>query len=188
MPRITLIGYRGTGKSTVAAIVSQALEMPWRDADLVLENKLGCSIAQLIRDRGEDVFRDEESAVLVELLAECNSVLATGGGVVLRKCNRDMLSRQGRPTVWLNASAPVVRNRLSLDPTTSQRRPALSGVDPLAEVTQALLDRAPLYHECADFVVDTAESSAQQVADEIVAWLTTQWPAMVANSLRDVTP
>ena len=111
MPRITLIGYRGTGKSTVAAALSRLLGCEWRDADLVLEEKLGCSIASLIRDRGEPAFRAEESAVLEQLLTGFDGVLATGGGVVLAEPNRRLLCARGRPIVWLAAPAEVIRTR-----------------------------------------------------------------------------
>jgi shikimate kinase len=134
MPRITLIGYRGTGKTTVAERLARRLSCSWSDADAVLEEKIGCSIAALVRDRGEPAFRDEESLVLEQLLSGFPGVLATGGGVVLRPANRAALRGCGRPVVWLTASADVVRGRLALDPTTASRRPGLTGGDPLAEV------------------------------------------------------
>jgi len=180
MPRITLIGYRGTGKSTVAEILSHLSNVPWCDADSWLEEKLGCSITTLVREQGEDLFRDEESLLLKELLAGFSGVLATGGGVVLRQHNRELLRSAGRPTVWLTASAGVVRSRLALDPTTAQRRPALSGTDPLAEVASALEAREPLYRECADLIIDTQSQTAGQAARAIIDWLENQWPSTAA--------
>ena len=180
MPRITLIGYRGTGKSTVAAILSHLLGVPWCDADIRLEEKRGCSITTLIREQGQNYFRDEESLLLKELLVDCAGVLATGGGVVLRQHNRELLHSAGRPTVWPTASAEVVRSRLALDPTTAQRRPALSGTDPLAEVASALEAREPLYRECADLIIDTHSATADQAARAIIDWLENQWPSTAA--------
>jgi shikimate kinase len=171
MTRITLIGYRGCGKSTVAELLSRRLGLPWRDADAVLEERVGCSIAALVRDRGESAFRDEESRVLAGLLAAEPCVLATGGGVVLRAGNRDLLRLRARPVIWLTAPASVVRERLAADPTTVDRRPALSGTDPLAEVAAALAQREPLYRECADLVVDTAKESPEWISDRITSWL-----------------
>jgi shikimate kinase len=184
MPRITLIGYRGTGKSTVASLLADTLGCGWRDADLLLEEKLGCSIASLVRARGEAVFRDEESVVLAECLDHVTGVLSTGGGVVLRAENRALLHRLGRPVVWLTASAEVVRRRLAADPTTADRRPALavpatgslvSRGDPLAEVATTLETRAPLYRECADVCVDTSIATPAAVTAQIVAWLESDW-------------
>lgn len=191
MPRITLIGYRGTGKSTVAGLLGEILGCGWCDADLVLEQKLGCSIASLVRERGEPVFRDEEVAVLADLLARFPGVLSTGGGAVLRAENRVALRASGRPVVWLTAPAEVVRQRLAADPTTAARRPALAVPsspgqstpgDPLAEVTAALVDREPLYRECADFWIDTSLATPAAVAARVVDWLRDEWATRGGNT------
>jgi shikimate kinase len=171
MPTITLIGYRGTGKSTMAAALSRRLRCAWRDADTELEARVGCSITALVRDRGEAAFRREESVVLGELLTAFDGVLATGGGVVLAAANRDLLRSRGRPIIWLTAPADVIRGRLAADPTTPDRRPALAGSDPLAEVSAALAAREPLYRECADVAFDTAALATDEVVDRIVVWL-----------------
>lgn len=170
MERVTLIGYRGCGKSTVAALLAARTGLPWVDADAELEQRLGCSIAELIRSRGEEVFRDEESRVLADLLEGQSCILATGGGVVLRPGNRDLLRRLGRPVVWLTAPAAVVRQRLAADPSTASRRPGLAGGDPLAEVADALAVRDPLYRGCADVVFDASSDAAAEVAARIHEW------------------
>lgn len=180
MPRITLIGYRGTGKSTVAALVASRLGCGWTDADEVLERKHGCTITTFIRDRGEPAFRAAETEVLAELLAAVDGVLATGGGVVMRPENRRMLDRLGRPIVWLTAPADVVRRRLAADPGSADRRPALVGTDPLAEVAALISAREALYRECADLEVDTAASPPEEVAETIVEWLGGRPPEPVA--------
>lgn len=184
MPRVTLIGYRGTGKSTVAAALADLLGCDWCDADDVLERRLGCSIAALVRERGEAPFRDAESAVLADLLGTCAGVLATGGGVVLRPANRELLAAAGRPVIWLTASAATVRRRLAADPTTAARRPALlaaAGGDPLAEVEAVLAQREPLYRDCADFHIDTSAAPPADVARAAAAWLARDWPALAAR-------
>lgn len=194
MPCVTLIGYRGTGKSTVAALLAERLACGWCDADVVLERTIGRSIASLVRERGEPAFRDEEAAVLVELLGSVGGVLSTGGGVVLRTENREALQASGRPLVWLTATADVIRRRLAADPTTAARRPALAQPpagdrpeqgDPLAEVAAALADREPLYRACADFQIDTSIATPDAVAARIVAWLRTEWSTHAGNASRD---
>jgi shikimate kinase len=171
MPRITLVGYRGTGKSTVAALLADRYACGWADADAVLEERLGTTIAALVRDRGEAAFRDAETAILEDLLGSDVGVLATGGGVVLRAGNRDLLRHRGRPVVWLMAPAHVVRGRLAADPLTRDRRPALAGDDPLAEIDGALAAREPFYREVADAAFDTAGATPAEVAGRIAAWI-----------------
>lgn len=174
MPRVTLIGYRGTGKSTVAALLGETLGCGWCDADAELERKLGVTIAKLVREAGEPRFRDEEETVLADLLRRFPGVVATGGGVVLRPANRALLRRAGRPVVWLTATAEAVKRRLAADPTTADRRPALAapgGGDPLAEVETTLAYREPLYRECADVRFDTSAMPPRETVARIVSWL-----------------
>ncbi|MGB8853020.1 MAG: shikimate kinase [Pirellulales bacterium] len=171
MPQVTLIGYRGTGKSTVAAVVAARLGCDWLDADAVLESRLSTTIAAFVRDRGEPAFRAAEAEILADLLGSFRGVLATGGGVVLRPENRRLLRELGRPVVWLTAPADVIRGRLAADPTTPDRRPALTSADPLAEVEAALAARLPLYTECADVAFDTGTEPPAAVAERIVHWL-----------------
>lgn len=175
MPRMTLVGYRGTGKSTVGELLARRIGCGWVDADAVLEERAGCTIAALVRDRGEPAFRAAEAALLGELLDRDDVVLATGGGVVLRPDNRRLLADRGRPVVWLQAPAAVIRARLSADPATRDRRPALTGRDPLDEVEAALADREALYRACADLVVDAATDEAATIADRLGAWLERDW-------------
>jgi shikimate kinase len=182
MPRMTLVGYRGTGKSTVAELLARRLGCGWVDADAVLEERVGCTIAALVRDRGEPAFRDAEAALLAELVARDDLVLATGGGVVLRPENRRLLADRGRPVVWLQAPAEVIRARLAADPMTPDRRPALSGRDPLDEVEAALADREPLYRVCADLVVDSATDEPETIADRLDAWLERTWSSRQPRS------
>lgn len=171
MPRITLVGYRGSGKSSVAARLATLLGCSWQDADDVLEREAGESIATLIASRGEGCFRDLESTLLGRLLVEESGVLATGGGVVLRELNRAALRSGGRPVVWLTAPAAVLRARLAADPSTATRRPALAGKNPLDEVAAALVAREPLYREVADAVVDVSTEPPERIAARIAAWL-----------------
>jgi shikimate kinase len=180
MPRVTLVGYRGTGKSTVAALLADRLGAAWCDADAVLEDRIGSSIAALVDSRGEAAFRDVETEVLRDTLPAFTGVLATGGGVVLRPENRRLLRERGRPVVWLTAPADVIRRRLAADPTTAARRPALSGGDPLDEVAAALHAREPLYREVADIVFDTATDPPAVVAERILAWLDAASPEATA--------
>ncbi len=176
MPRVTLVGYRGTGKSTVAARLAEMLGCGWLDADVALEQALGTSIAALVADRGEPFFRDREADLLGRLLTRDDCVLATGGGVVLRASNRQLLASRGRPVVWLHAPADVLRPRLAADPATALRRPSLTGGDVLDEVAAAVAAREPLYRDVADALIDVSGDPADRIAERIAAWLATRRP------------
>jgi shikimate kinase len=165
--RIHLIGYRATGKSAVAQSLALRLAWDWMDADVELELRAGKSIAAIFADDGEPAFRDLETAILAELVRHERCVLATGGGIVLRAENRELL-RAGAIVVWLKALPETILRRLSDDWTTVSRRPNLStgGLD---EIREMLAQRTPLYHESADIEVDTEEKAIAEVAAEILS-------------------
>ncbi len=171
MPRVTLVGYRGSGKSAVAAALADRLGCGWCDADVVLEREVGMTITDLVSRRGEQAFRDAEATLLERLLDRESGVLATGGGVVVRDANRELLRARARPVIWLSAPVDVLRARLAADPTTRSRRPALAGGDVLDEVAAAVSVREPLYRQVADGVIDTAIDTPVKLADRIIAWL-----------------
>ena len=161
-----LIGYRGTGKTTVARLLGLKLGWPWVDADVEIELRAGKSIAAIFADDGEAAFRDLESEVLAELAGRSQTVVACGGGVVLRPENRQQL-RRGQ-VVWLQARPETILARLVLDATTASRRPSLTGASPAAEVAELLARRTPLYEECADLAIDTEARASEEVAAEIL--------------------
>ena len=164
---LVLIGYRGTGKSTVAQRLALALAWDWVDADVELELRAGASIAAIFAEQGESVFRDLESQVLADLATRHHTVIAAGGGIVLRSVNREVLRRMGQ-IVWLRADADTIAQRLAADDTTHQRRPNLTASGGRAEIEQLLVAREPLYAECADFSVETAGRAADEIAGEIL--------------------
>lgn len=171
LPRPILIGYRGTGKSTLAADLARKIGCRQIDADDAFEVAYGCSIASFIGERGEPAFRDAETALLRDLLGQSGAILATGGGVILRPENRLLLQRAGRPVVWLTAPVAEIRRRLAADPTTCGRRPALSGGDVLDEVEQALDQRERLYREVADTTFDTTGVERDVLVASVCHWL-----------------
>ncbi len=166
MSRIFLIGYRGTGKSTVARLVAEHLGWQSIDADPLLEAEYGSSISDIFAAEGETGFRDKEEAILDRLCAKDEHVIATGGGVVLRPQNRLKLCSSGW-VVWLNADADTIHQRLETDATTASRRPNLTSGG-LAEIEELLTVRHPLYEECADMRIDTTSLSPAEVANTIV--------------------
>ncbi len=171
---LSLIGYRGSGKSTVARLLAAAWGWPWRDADEAVESLAGKSIAQIFAEQGEESFRELESRVLRELVREQRLVLAAGGGAVLRRENRALLRAAGK-VAWLRADAATLLLRLRADAATAARRPPLTRLAAEDEVAALLAEREPLYRACADVVVETAGKSPQQVAAEVAERLA-PWP------------
>src|SRR6185369_11029470 len=149
---ITLIGYRGSGKSTVAAPLAERLGWSWIDADAVIEQRAGCSIREIFAAEGEPGFRRRERDVLSELLRGDKLVIAAGGGAILSAETRADMRAAG-PVVWLRASVETLAARIAGDATTAERRPNLvsGGVQ---EICDLLAFREPLYRECATIVID----------------------------------
>jgi shikimate kinase len=168
-PLIFLVGYRCTGKTTVARLLAGRLGWGWLDADAVLEERTGRSVRAVFAEEGEAGFRRRESAVLKELCGCQRHVIATGGGVVLDPENRARLRGAGR-VVWLTADPETIGQRLEADAATAERRPNLS-VGGREEVRELLRFREPLYRACADVSVDTVGRSPEDVAGSILAAL-----------------
>ncbi|ASV73203.1 Shikimate kinase I [Thermogutta terrifontis] len=165
---IILIGYRATGKTTVARLLSEQLGWPWVDLDVEIERLAGKSIAQIFAEDGEPVFRDLESRVVADFCARQGWVIAAGGGAPLRAENRQAM-RQGGKVFWLTATPETIYRRMTTDPTTGARRPNLTARGGLEEIVELLTKREPVYRETADWVIDTENKSPSQVADEILA-------------------
>ncbi|MCI0379082.1 MAG: shikimate kinase [Gemmataceae bacterium] len=164
MKRIFLIGYRGTGKTTVARLLAEKLGWQWCDADALLEQRHGKTIRQIFAEEGESGFRDKEAALFEELSQLEDHVIATGGGIVLRPENRELL-RRGK-VIWLTADAGTIWTRLLQDATTAERRPNLTQGG-LPEIEEMLHTRTPLYAACADVTVDVSNRSPEDITEEL---------------------
>jgi shikimate kinase len=162
---IFLIGYRGTGKTSVARLLANQLGWAWVDADETLERRHGRSISALFAEEGETGFREREAVLLDELCRLERHVVATGGGVVVREENRRRLREAGR-VVWLTADTVTLWQRLQEDSSAAGRRPNLT-VGGLAEVEELLRRREPWYSACADYKVDTCGLTPAEVANVI---------------------
>lgn len=166
---IFLIGYRGTGKSTVARLLAEKLGWDWIDADALLEARQGRTVAQIFQEETETGFRNHEAELLAELCRLQKHVVATGGGVILRSSNRELL-RQAGTVVWLSAEPATLWQRLQGDATTASRRPNLT-VGGQAEVEQLLKLREPHYRSCSHVSVSTEGRTPEQVAKLILTLL-----------------
>lgn len=175
---LVLIGYRGTGKSTVAQQLGLRLGWDWVDADVELEFRAGKSIATIFAEQGETAFRDLETQVIADLSHRDRIVLAAGGGAILRPENRRALRSAGK-VVWLTATVETILGRVQGDQTTAGRRPNLTTQGGEAEVRHLLAVREPLYRATADICVATDDRSPTEIAEEILDQL--------GDTLRPVT-
>jgi shikimate kinase len=168
---VALVGYRGTGKNTVGRLLAERTGRRFVDADRRFVESVGLSIGEFFARHGEAAFRDREEEILRAAIDPPDSVLATGGGVVLRAANRALLREFGC-VVWLSAEPADIIERLRHDAEGMRDRPALTAAGTFAEVEDVLRLRSPLYREIADLTVDTTARTPDQVVDEIVRALT----------------
>lgn len=167
---IFLIGYRGTGKSTVAPLLATRLGCAWADSDDQIEQAANKSVANIFTDDGEPAFRNWEVQVVRQLAQQRSIVAALGGGAVLRDENQLAL-KDSRAVIWLTASIDTIANRIADDDATARRRPDLTPAGGKSEIEALLKLRAPIYRACATLVIDTEGKSPAQIVDEILGHL-----------------
>ena len=159
---VVLVGPMGSGKSTVGALLAEALGVAARDTDADVETSDGRSISDIFVESGEAHFRALEREAVAKALASHDGVLSLGGGAVLDEETRRLLAESEHTVVFLRVGLAEAVKRVGLGTS----RPLLLGN--VRSRIKALLDeRTPIYESVADLVVDTDERSAQQVADEI---------------------
>ncbi|MFV0446000.1 MAG: shikimate kinase [Planctomycetaceae bacterium] len=173
---ITLIGYRGVGKSTVGPQLAARLGWECVEVDELIARRAGKSIADIFAQDGEPVFRRLEAELLGELFRGDQLVISAGGGAVLNELTRQTM-REAGPVVWLQASTDSIWSRIGRS-LFSGSRPALTDQDPRAEVEQLLRQREPFYAEAASLVIPTDNRSVTAIVDEIASLLPPQqeWP------------
>jgi shikimate kinase len=153
---LTLIGYRATGKSTLAQPLAERLGWSWVDADVELERRAGRTIREIFDTDGEPEFRRLERETLVDLLSQDRLVMAAGGGAVLNPDTRQEFKDAG-PVVWLKASVATIEARLYGDETTADRRPNLTSSGGREEIERLLNEREPIYSDTATLTIQTDE-------------------------------
>lgn len=159
-----LIGYRGTGKTTLGRALSIQLKMDSVDMDDLLVENLGMTIPDIFKNKGEAFFRNEESRLLKELSVREDLVVSTGGGVIILPENREILRSSGT-CVWLQASVEQIYQRIAGD----ANRPALTEhQSQLEEIRSMLNTREPWYRETAHLVLDTEKMGIQACVESIM--------------------
>jgi len=162
---IILIGFMGVGKSEVGRLLARRLNMNFLDTDELIEKTEGRKISEIFAKEGEGHFRDLETEVLKTLEDYDNFALSTGGGLVLREENVELLKEIG-PLILLTAREEIILGRVK----HTEDRPLLQGDQP-KKIKEILSERNPIYNKVADFVVDTSDITPEQAVEEILKWL-----------------
>ncbi len=169
---IVLIGFMGTGKSTVGRELARKLKMDYFDTDTMIEEKMGISISEIFERHGEAYFRKIESQVIEEASGMSRAIILCGGGVVLNKRNVENLRKNGK-LVLLKAKPETILVRLYEDET----RPLLKGRFNLESLRALMQQRDVYYNSAADIVVDTDENTIDAISIQII----TNLNSMVVN-------
>ncbi|MFN4215919.1 MAG: shikimate kinase [Brevinematales bacterium] len=169
--KIVLVGYRGSGKTTLGKHLASSLSVAFVDTDHIVESKAGMSISEIFHKEGESGFRLRETLALKEALLLGNAVIATGGGIILRPENRLMI-RTADLVVYLSAPVSVLVERIRGD----TNRPPLTDMPLEEEVMATLKERLPLYEEVADLCIDTHLYTIEDATQEIIKRLKKEEP------------
>lgn len=160
---IFLIGPMGAGKSTIGRQLAQMLGMEFIDSDAEIEQRAGADISWIFDVEGEAGFRKREERILNELTQGQGIVLSTGGGSILSKDNRNVLSARGI-VVYLETTVDKQFERTQRD----KKRPLLQSEDPRQVLEELAKVRNPLYEEIADITLQTDEQNAKVMATQII--------------------
>ncbi|MGD2073302.1 MAG: shikimate kinase AroK [Gammaproteobacteria bacterium] len=158
-----LVGPMGAGKSTIGRQLARALHLEFLDSDREIERRTGVDIPLVFELEGESGFRRREKEVVEELSGRAGVVLATGGGAVLDRHNRERLSSRGY-VIYLHTSVEQQLKRIAYD----KNRPLLQTADPEQKLVELMELRDPLYREIADWIVETDGCRVRDVVQKII--------------------
>lgn len=156
---VVLIGFMGTGKSSVGRRVADSLGFTYVDTDQIVVDLTGKPIPRLFAEEGEETFRRWETEALRQCAASERQVIATGGGIVTQTRNHEILREAGY-VIWLRATPERIYDRVA----RNTDRPLLQTADPLATIRDLLASREALYRACANEAVDTTDLTLEETA------------------------
>jgi shikimate kinase len=160
---IILVGFMGTGKSSIGKRVAKQLGFQFLDTDQLVTDRAGLAVSEIFAQQGEAAFRDLETSVLISRGHLNRCVIATGGGLVIREENRALLREMGF-VVGLTATEEVIFERVS----RNDKRPLLQTEDPRATLRRLLEAREPFYRDAAQFTLDTSVIPHAEAAEAII--------------------
>lgn len=160
---IILVGPMGAGKTTIGKLLSEKLDLPFKDVDHLIVEQAGVGIPWIFDVEGEAGFRKREAQVLEQVLQGETAVIATGGGVVTQQASRDLLSKQDC-VVFLYAPVELQLQRTMRD----KNRPLLQQANPKQVLHDLMQQREPWYRELANITVETGKQKPQAIVDAIL--------------------
>lgn len=164
---LVLIGYRGTGKSTVGKILAGRLDRRFVDLDIYIESNQNKSIKEIFEEGGEELFRKIEADAIKELHNQDNIVIAPGGGAIL--CEENVINlKQNGFIVLLEADDETIYARLNSDVGKRSQRPKLTDKSELEEIKEKQIERRPIYKKTADFIINTSFDTLEDVCEKII--------------------
>lgn len=163
---LILIGFMGSGKTTVSRLLGEMLNAPVTDLDVEIVRRAGMPIADIFAQNGEPYFRQLEHDTLAEILKSDQGILATGGGTPMRPDNLAMLKDTPTPVVLLKASATETLRRIGGD----NDRPLAQSLDEKG-IADMQAQRQVNYNACADLTIKTDGLSPAAIAEEIISFL-----------------
>ena len=168
--RLYLIGYMGTGKSTLGRKIAKRTELPFLDTDKMVEEAEGAEVADIITYAGEEYFRQAERRALEQTAEEENAIISTGGGLPVWGDNQAWIAEHG-VSVYLKRIPEQIISRLS--PHGRYKRPKLRGLNDeelLQVMREGIAEREPIY-EKADIVIDCSVVSDLEIADRLCEYI-----------------
>ena len=164
-PNLVMIGFMGSGKTTVGRLVARVLGREFVDIDELVVRGAGLPVAEIFRREGEESFRRREASAIDDAVRYPARVIAVGGGAVLSADNRTVLKQAGY-LVYLRASPETLGGRLG----DGSDRPLLNVADRTGRIRDLLVARGPIYETAGDLTVDTDQATPEQAADTVVRW------------------
>ncbi len=160
---LILVGFMGTGKTTIGKDAAKSLGFRFVDTDAVISRKAGKSISDIFAEDGEEAFRQLETEILEECAGKSDQVISTGGGIVTQEKNHPIL-RQAGYVIWLKASPEIIFDRVK----RNKNRPLLQVDDPLKTIHGMLAERSDHYEAVQDLGINTDKLTLDEILFGIV--------------------
>lgn len=167
MSHIFLIGFMGSGKSTIGRFLCKKTGKPFYDTDIAIVKKDGRPISRIFEESGEGYFRRLETLILEGLKDSEDMIVSCGGGMAIRKENVDLMKQMGK-VIMLSATPQTILERVKL----SNKRPILEGNKNIEFISELMAKRLPYYESASDIKIEVDGLSIEEICLKILGLLT----------------